>query len=35
MVKCGEMSFEGEGHVKIPIASPCMMVLWKLLNIRG
>ena len=33
-MKCGKTPFEGEGLVKIPRDSPCMMVFWKLLNTR-
>ena len=35
MVKCGEMLFKGEGLVKILGDTPCMIVLWKLLNKCG
>ena len=35
IVKCGETLFEGEVLVKITRDSPCMMVLWKLLNTCG
>ena len=35
IVKCGETLFEGEVLVKITWDSPCMMVLWKLLNTCG
>ena len=35
MMKCGETPFEWMGLVKILWYSPCMMVLWKLLNTFG
>ena len=35
IVKCGETPFEEEVLVKITWVSPCMMVLWKLLNTCG
>ena len=34
-MKYGEPSFEGDGLVKIEWDSPCMMVIWKLLNTCG
>ena len=34
-MKCREMPFEGKGLVKIYRDSPCMLVLWKLLNTCG
>ena len=35
MVKCREMLFRLEGLVKILWDSPCMMLIWKLLNTFG